>query len=185
MGLAKLDKATVERIASKYYPHEADALVFSDGFRKPLVARGYLEMREFEEIARWKAKERVMHHIRSNRPQTVMACTHEAFGEPDPERAVSILDPLKGVNVRMASAILTVHDPDGHTILDVNAWMSLQKLGLVTPPKISLQWHLDKPATYADYLRVCKSLANELYVPMRVLDECLWVLKGRAPEELR
>lgn len=177
-----LDRATVERIAQEYYGIEYDEPLFSDKFREPILARGYLKKDELVEIARWKAP-RAAGYAERNDDKTVRLVTRCAFACPEPCLANYVLQYLHGVATRMASAILTVYKPDEYTVMDVRAWASLTRLGL---EKLGLEPSMDlnSSETYGAYLAACKRLADELGVDLRTLDRCLWALNGRTPEEL-
>jgi hypothetical protein len=76
---------------------------------------------------------------------------------------VAVLLGLRGVQVPMASAILTAIDPEHYTIIDVRA---LQSLG-VTQSSPSVDHYLK-------YLDFCRSAAKERNVPLRAFDRALW-----------
>ena len=179
-----LDKATVERIAEKYYDPEYDTRIFSDCFRAPICAHGYLEKEQLLRIVKWKAA-RASGWAKRNDPETVKLVTRWAFAAPDPRLAVHALTYLIGVRVRMASAILTVYAPEEYTGMDVRAWATLQTVGL---EKLGLSPTMtpddEDCETYAAYLTVCKRMAHNLRVSLRTLDRCLWALNGKTPKEL-
>ncbi|HEV2359135.1 MAG TPA: hypothetical protein VGZ23_16200 [bacterium] len=179
-----MDRQTVERVASYYPPQEQakDDMVFSEAFRKPIRARRYLEMKDLLRIADWKSP-RPKPLLRSNSAELLQTVSRKAFAERDPEEAIRHLDRLRGVSVRMASAILTIYEPDTYTTLDQNAWRSLARLGYVDDPGTNLDAFLSKPETYAPYLATCRNLATDCRVSLRTLDKCLWVLRGRTPAE--
>jgi hypothetical protein len=80
------------------------------------------------------------------------------------ERAsVAVLKGLHGVDVPVATAILTAIDQDRYTVIDVRA---LESLGVKIPfPTID---------DYLEYLLYCKSKAAEWGVSLRTLDRALW-----------
>lgn len=182
-----MDRAVVQRIASEYDRRhgDADAKVFSQEFRCPIMCRGYLCRCEFLKIVKWKAV-RQTPNAANNDPELVEIVTRRAFAEEDPRLAAWLLRYLKGVSTRMASAILTVFDPSRYTVMDVRAWKTLEKIGLeklrLPPAKGTLEDHLDSCETYAAYLKTCRGLAQECGVSLRTLDKCLWMLNGNAPE---
>jgi hypothetical protein len=179
-----LNRETVMSVATCYPPNEEakDDKVFGDDFRKPILARGYLIIEDILRIADWKSP-RPKPRILENNPNLVRVFTQQAFEEPDVGEAVRKLDQLRGVGVRMASAILTAYDPSTFTVLDHNAWLSLEQMEYVQSPTRPLEAHLDRSDTYPPYLRVCRRLATSLNVSLRTLDRCLWTLKGRTPAE--
>jgi hypothetical protein len=75
-----------------------------------------------------------------------------------------ILTLLDGVRVRMASALLTVADPQRFTILDV-------------PSVETLRAHAELGPTWPDYfpdLECCRDLAQRGGTDLRTLDRALW-----------
>lgn len=51
--------------------------------------------------------------------------TKRAIEEIDDKNKVEILDDLRGVGIPMASAILTVLNPNDYGVIDINAWYTL------------------------------------------------------------
>ena len=175
-----LDKATVERIAQDYYPVKyLDTLLFSAQFRGRIRANGYLEKEDLLKIASWKTAGRFTSKAEPNDPETVESVTKWAFAAPSPCCTVHALTYLIGVAVRMATAILTVYDPEKYTVMDVRANATLVNLGLLKDRD------LDHCRTYGPYLEACEAEADRLGVSLRTLDKCLWVLNGETPDEFR
>ncbi len=80
-----------------------------------------------------------------------------------------ILCLLFGVQVPMASAVLTVWAPERHTVLDVRSVAALKALDELHG--LPSSWRYPK---YVDYLTVCRSIAERLGVGLRDLDRALW-----------
>ena len=172
-----LDKATVEMIAEDYYPVKyLDTLLFSHEFRGPIGRNGYLEMDDLLNIVDWKAQ-RASGWAKRNDAPTVKSVSKWAFATPNPCFAVHALTYLIGVGVRMATAILTVFDPEKYTVMDVRAKATLVRLDLLA------DINLDDCRNYRPYLEACKGEADRLGVSLRTLDKCLWVLNGQTPDE--
>ncbi len=176
-----LNRDIIKSIAAKY-DAKHDLSVFADAFRCPIVNRGYLNMAELVEIVRWKSP-RSETYAQRNSCEEVKEITLEAFADQDPCSAVRKLDCLHGVGVRMASAILTVFDPCRYTVLDVRAWASLERLGLLRELGLCSSMSPDSAETYGAYLSACRRLAVAHGINLRTLDRCLWVLNGESPGE--
>jgi hypothetical protein len=191
-----LDGEIIGRIAEVYDQlpgGELETRLFSDEFRQPILKRGFLLQGEIEEIAAWKSR-LALHWVVNDDEGPVQSVTRLAFGMAEPELAAHILGHLKGVRVRMASAILTVYDPFRFTVLDRRAWATLKWLGslglggwstlapLEHPDGSS---HLDCCATYGVYLRECRALAELAGVPLRALDKFLWTVDKLGLEKLK
>lgn len=78
--------------------------------------------------------------------------------------AIAVLTGLSGVEIPVASAVLTVTDPDRYTILDFRALWSLhiERVGYYTA------------GYYLAYLAACRSIASDAGVGLRTLDKALW-----------
>lgn len=188
-----LNKETVELIARLYdeeYDRKArifpaDYLDRSHLTSQELAATGYsypspshLAVDELQLIMDWKyPRGKSRGYARQSGPERVKAITSQAFSEADPADAVNRLWQLRGVEVGMASAVLTVFDPLRFTVLDVRAWNALKTLGLLDALGLSEFDHrTDSPAAYRAYLEACNRLADRTNVSLRMLDRCLWVL---------
>jgi hypothetical protein len=136
--------------------------------------RGYLTKNDLEQIGTWKSRGRNNHLLNSNTDADIETLTGMALGAPDHLRhcVLSILD---GVRTPMASAILTVVDPDRFTVIDVRAiaaFDDLRRLGLVGP---SLLLHKEGQfPPYHEYLECCRRMASEFGIGLRTLDRALW-----------
>jgi thermostable 8-oxoguanine DNA glycosylase len=79
---------------------------------------------------------------------------------------------VKGIGVRIASAILTVCYPRRFTILDFRAWEALHDFNLVKDEKMP-----NKIDSYFEiYLPKCNELASKQKMTLRKLDKAMWGL---------
>jgi hypothetical protein len=116
-------------------------------------------------IVAWKSP-RTRTYFKRNDPQDVADLTRLAFAAP-PHLRHRVLGLLHGVAPRVASAILTVYDPDQFTVFDFRAVESLHKLGHLDSPRVA-------EITYIRHVEECRSLATECGLPLRDLDRALW-----------
>ena len=77
--------------------------------------------------------------------------------------AIETLTKLHGVGIPVASAILTLINPDKYTIIDYRA---LESLGVTDWP--------DSVEYYLGYLAGCRELARRYNKSLRTLDRALW-----------
>ena len=135
--------------------------MFCDSFRLPIVNRRHLKKDEFITIVKWKAA-RVAGQARRNSEADIINTTRDAFAAQDACTAVWIMDSLRGVGIRMASAILTVFDPVRYTVMDRRAWASLKTLGL---EEFGLaDWmSLDSERTYQAYVTRITDITGEVF----------------------
>jgi hypothetical protein len=190
-----LSKDTVEQIA-RLYDQTYDRQVFPDkyltrshltreefastGYRYPV--RTHLTVDELQRIMDWKnPRGKTLKYAEKNGAERVGAVTRSAFSKASPVEAVGELGQLDGVEVRMASAILTVFDPLRYTVLDGRTWSALKELGLLDALNLA---HFDpqpySPGMYGAYLNACVQLAEAARVSLRTLDRCLWTLDERS-----
>jgi hypothetical protein len=83
---------------------------------------------------------------------------------------VAVLCGLRGVEIPVASAILTAIDPERYTIIDFRA---LESLG------VKSSWHTVD--SYLAYLEQCRELARQNTVSLRELDRALWQWSKEQP----
>lgn len=116
-------------------------------------------------IFRWKTGGRGVSRLRRN-SDTELADTLRLVANAATERAaVAVLCGLFGVEVPVASAILTAIKPEAYTIIDFRA---LESLGI---NKRQSYYTIDY---YLGYLRKCRELAHQSNVDLRTLDRALW-----------
>ena len=131
--------------------------------------RGWLTRSEFIEMCRWKSP-RAMRHYRLNRATTVRAVTRATLASRSERRRLALLTRLRGVNVPVASAILTLLEPRRYGVLDIRAWQLLHALGVVASRPDGRGFTF---AHWREYLRVLRSEAHALGVTARAVE---WTL---------
>jgi len=187
-----LNRDIIKRVAAKYEIKDKEVELFSRDFGTPIRQRGYLQRGELLDIVGWKSA-RQTPNAGENEAKTVRCVTRFAFqiAKETPAAAVHLLSYLKGVQVRMASAILAVFDPRRYTVMDKRAWKTLQTLQRRDETRVPLpttepfsETHLDNPDIFSQYLCCCRELAARHKVDLRTLDRCLWVSNGRHPAQV-
>jgi hypothetical protein len=173
-----LDRRFVQKWATAYEREEMSPGCLEDHLLTIVgpeaKRRGHLARHEVEQIGTWKSRGRNNHQLKSNTDADIEALTGMALSAPDHLRhcVLSILD---GVRSPMASAILTVVDPDRFTVIDVRvigAFDELRRLGLVGPT-VLLHKEMRLPP-YFGYLECCRTMTAGLKVDLRTLDRALW-----------
>ena len=89
--------------------------------------------------------------------------------------AIAVLRGLSGVDIPLGSAVLTTIRPELYTIIDFRA---LESLGVSDPPVLTVEYYLE-------YLRACRSLAEQQKISLRVLDRALWQWSFEKSQERR
>jgi hypothetical protein len=129
-------------------------------------------------IITWKVgrafEKPTLRHFLSNPDERISdaietAVTARAVGDK-----VDALTSIKGVGVPVASAILLFIDPERFTVIDERAWGALREMEYIDR-ELSEDPTIEE---YVLYLGVCRSLANEYDVDLRMLDRALWALGG-------
>lgn len=178
----RLNGATVVCLAQLVAVDAAEQMILGGALQPVVQARGCLTPAELEQIMAWKYPPiRGKHYAAQNGAAKIKALTRQVFGMSDATAAVRKLCELRGVQVRMASAILTAFDPERYTVLDKRVWTALRKLGLLEPLGLATldradNAQLDQPEVYEAYLNACRRLAAAANVPLRTLDRCLWTI---------
>lgn len=132
------------------------------------------EWEDLEWIVGWKSK-RALPAFKENDLELAKDTVRRTLERRSVVQKVETLqDNLSGVRVPVASALLLFMEPQAYTVLDVNAWETLQDSGNLYA---DLSDDPD-PDEYLRYLGVCHALAAELDVDLRTLDRALWVLGG-------
>ena len=120
-----------------------------------------------EPIIKWKSPRPLSRIMTGNTPDEISEALRVAVSAKHVRTAAGVLCGLNGVDVAMASAILTTIHPDRYTVID---WRALNALG------VKKSWLTVDD--YLQYLAFCKDKAIELGISLRDLDRALWILGG-------
>jgi thermostable 8-oxoguanine DNA glycosylase len=135
----------------------------------------YLTLDDLQQILKWKLR-RQFHRQETTREvntnENVIAITKAAFGVAHPDKdfetslKLRLLCTLTGVEVPVASAILTLCFPTEYSVIDFRNWRQIYKG--------------DKPKTtysikeYVAYLKTIRHLAMEFGVTPQEIDIAFW-----------
>lgn len=164
-----IDVSWVDYWADRY-PVSADAEVLNEvGAR--VRQRGHYDRQDFITVGVWKSQ-RAKSRMASNTDAMIHDVTATALTAP---LAIQhrILTLLKGVEVPMASSLLTVWQPDVHTVIDVRAVSSLVKNREIPDPGAN------KYPPYMEYLTVCQAISQRCGRDLRIVDRALYSANGR------
>jgi hypothetical protein len=127
------------------------------------IAAGHYDREDLKVIVRWKSARRAA-LIDDNSDLDIARSLRFASDSRTSERsAIETLTKLHGVGIPVASAILTLINPDRYTIIDYRA---LESLGVTDWP--------DSAEYYLAYLAACRELARRYHKSPRTLDRALW-----------
>ena len=153
------DPEEIDVLAERYgYSQDDEAL--EAGTR---IAAGHYDRENLNVIVRWKSARRAA-LIDENSDLEIARSLRFATDSRTSERsAIESLTRLRGVGIPVASAILTLINPDKYTIIDYRA---LESLGVTEWP--------DTVDYYLAYLAACRELAQRHNKSLRTLDRALW-----------
>jgi hypothetical protein len=155
----QFDRSDISKYSDRYaYPDDRDAL--DAGCR---IAKGECSRSNLVAIFRWKTNGRGARRIDRNTNTEIADALHLASIAQTERAAISVLTGLYGVDVPVASAILTAIDPEKYTIIDFRA---LEALGSNSKNR--------SVGFYLEYLATCRKLASENGINLRQLDRALW-----------
>jgi hypothetical protein len=155
----QFEPSHIEPLAVRY-PVEDDHSALDAGVR---IAKGDYTRANLEIIFRWKTGGRGVSRLDRNTALEIEEALRLATAAQTERTAVAVLCGLFGVNVPVASAVLTAINPERYTIIDFRA---LESLG-VTDYNATIDFYLS-------YLGGCRVLAERHSVSLRTLDRALW-----------
>lgn len=144
--------------------------------------RGFLLKTELEVIGKWRSN-RAQGYLRDSTPKMIEAVSGLAFSDViHPMLRERVLCIIEGVAEQIASAVLTVWDPDCYTLLharSVEALEMLDRLGDLGSIGVAPRRFGGLPR-YEDYLQVFGTAADRFDVDLRTLDRALskWHREG-------
>jgi hypothetical protein len=151
--------AEIRQLTARYV-YEDDSEALKAGQR---IAEGDYSRANLDVIFRWKTGDRGISRLHRNSDAEIFDVLRLAVAARTERAALSVLCGLSGVEIPVASAILTAIDPERYTIIDFRA---LEALG------VKKSWHTID--SYLAYLGQCRQLARENRVSLRELDRALW-----------
>jgi len=160
-----------EEIVKKYSKEDEQTVRVMNkckGARK----RGYLTKEEFIAICRWKSP-RPLKHYNKNSEKRIKELTQKAFSTQFEKRKITLLDKLSGVNVPMASAIITLVFPEKYGVIDVRGWNSLKRLKIIKSSETKRKRYFDARDWYR-YTMIVRHLAKKFKVTPRIMDRVLY-----------
>lgn len=155
----KFDPSLVNDLAGRYsFQEDTEALEAGRCIKEGQYSRANLE-----KIFEWKTNGRGRSRLAKNSDEDIADALRLVTAAKTDRAAVAVLLGLNGVQVPVASAVLTAIDPEKFTIIDFRA---LEALGVVQPA-ININFYLA-------YLEECRRIAGVNNVSLRTLDRALW-----------
>ena len=135
-------------------------------------ARGYLTREELEKVCRWKSA-RAIRLIRRNSVARVRAATRQALETRSERRRLEALRTLDGVSIPMASAILTLLNPQRYGVIDIRVWQLLYALEEVTKKSGGVGFNFNN---WYQFLMKLRYFAKKLRVRARDIERSLFFI---------
>lgn len=147
---------------------------------RPARRRGYLTKGEFEAACRWKSP-RASHLFRTNTRQRIRSATTAALGTRNERRRLEALLTLDGVSVPMASALLTLLDPERYGVIDIRVWQLLYTIGAVEGNRAGTGFTFSH---WSRFLDVIRHLSRQFEMPPRAIERTLFAVHQKYQEGL-
>ncbi len=122
-------------------------------------------------ICRWKSP-RAIRLIESNHPATIKSLTKKALTTRSEQQKIEYLTQLKGVNIPMASAILTLINPKRYGVIDIRVWQLLFAINSVRSKPKGIGFTFKN---WYHYLKILRYHAKELGVSVRSIEKTLFL----------
>jgi hypothetical protein len=153
------DQSLIPKLAARYsYQEDVDALQAGKGISKGRCTRANLKI-----IFEWKTNGRGRSRLTKNTDKEISDALKLVTTAKTDRAAIAVLTGLNGVQVPVASAILTAIDPKRFTIIDFRALQALNQKNVL----VNINYYLE-------YLIYCRKLARDSKVTLRTLDQALW-----------
>ena len=133
-------------------------------------ARGAFTRGEFVRMCRWKSP-RAQRLWQANSPARIGTVSRAVLATRSERQRMELLTGLRGVGVPMASAILTLIDPQRYGVLDIRAWQVLFAIRSVTANRRGQGFTIDQ---WQEYLTALRLHARRLGVTPRTVEYTLF-----------
>lgn len=155
----RFETREIPKLARKY-KSEDDKKALRSGKK---IAGGKYSKEHLMIIFEWKTRGRGRTRITKNTDKEISDALRLACAAETERSAIAVLCGLNGVDIPVASSILTCINPKQFTIIDFRA---LESLSIKRGSK-SLDFYLK-------YLNYCRELARSQSISLRTLDRALW-----------
>jgi len=137
-----------------------------------IKSRGHFIKPEFLEMCKWKdSRQRNRSCWEANTESEIVNVSTRVFATNDEHERIILLDRLKGVGIPIASAILTLTDPQAYGVIDIRVWQVLYLYGEVS---YSPEGKKLSVGHWMDYLPKIRQWASEFEVCVRNIERSLF-----------
>jgi len=154
----------IPALAAAHVEDDEERRAFASGRR--IAAGSRIRIRkDFMAIFEWKTRGRGRSRPARNADAEIRDALDLAMTARTERAAIAVLTGLAGVDVPVASAVMTAIDPVRFTIIDFRALWSLG---------VEQRSPYYPVAYYLDYLAACRRISAETGADLRTLDRALW-----------
>jgi hypothetical protein len=164
--LLQYDPVRITELAAKYMatPYKTGTAADADREMEEAgrcIVNGVAIRQNLEKVYRWKSARRMDLFVLNTGDEISQAVTGAILSKAE-KKAIESLTHLKGVGVKMASAILTAMFPELYTVCDFRA---SEALGVNDGNDVNF---------YVAYLKACREMSKKYAVTLRDLDRANW-----------
>jgi hypothetical protein len=152
----------IPALAADHVVGDDERRAFAAGRR---IAAGGRAREDLMAIFAWKTRGRGRSRLACNADAEIRDALDLATTARTDRAAIAVLTGLAGVDIPVASAVMTAIDPGRFTVIDFRALWSLG---------VERRSPYYPVAYYLDYLAACRRIAAETSTNLRVLDRALW-----------
>ncbi|MFA6466405.1 MAG: hypothetical protein WCV71_00925 [Patescibacteria group bacterium] len=128
---------------------------------------GYITFKDFYDICMWKSARQKQNYLKNK--DVVEEITRKALNQSDEIDRINTLRQLKGVEIKTASAILTIIFPEKYAVMDERCLDILIDYGFRISKYPTIK-------TWIQYIGIMRSLAKENNVSPRELDMAFFAI---------
>lgn len=161
------DPAELPSLAERYAFSE-DSKALDAGTR---IRNGERSRENLSDIFEWKTRGRGRSRLKKNTDHDIADALALALVATTDRAAVAVLTGLNGVQIPVASAVLTAIFPERFTIIDFRALRALS----ITGAHITIDFYLS-------YLQECRRLSHLHNMTLRNFDRALWQWSSEQPK---
>jgi len=146
---------------------------------KPVLKKGYFTKDEFMKMGMWKSPRPKQQYLK-NSEESIVETSKEVLSTDFEKRKIDLLTRrLRGVSIPVASAILTLIDPQNYGVIDIRVWQLLYLYRSVknNPTGIGMDFH-----DWYHYLMKLRYYAKKFKVKTRDIERTLFLYHKKIQE---
>ena len=148
----KSNRSNIEKIFDLRVPDDTDPAQELIEKLIHIKQQAYFNKPEFLRMCSWKSP-RPRRLYQSNPSARVRSVSIKVFAAESEKEKIELLTSLKGVGIPVASAILTLTDPQAYGVIDIRVWQQLYRFGAVTKRPSGTGFSFDNWLEFLERLR--------------------------------